>query len=372
MNPMSMPQATRTSAALAAPRRGGRSAPRRCDAAGHRCGGRCAARGAMLLATRRSARSGIGLGEIVLGTILSHVPLRARPHVGVAGRPGHHVAAAAAAGGARRAGRARCWRRVARPTRACCATRSPTRTCSGWRPVPGSGATAVIVAGPAVAAAAGGGVRRRGARRRADLRRRGRRRRPRARGYAIILAGVAVAAMLTAVQTYLQQQHTEEIRQIYNWILGSFSVASWSDVRLVLPYLVGELRRPARPPPDPRRAAGRGEEAGALGIHPGAHPADHRGRGDARHRRRGVGQRADRLRRHHRAARRAAHDQRELPGRPAGVDDRRRGVPRPGRPGRPHRAGADRDADRRGDRGRRRAVLPLRAAVAPQPARRAL
>ncbi|MBN9618982.1 MAG: iron chelate uptake ABC transporter family permease subunit, partial [Actinobacteria bacterium] len=54
----------------------------------------------------------------------------------------------------------------------------------------------------------------------------------RASGYAVILAGVAVAAMLTAIQTYLQQQHTDEIRQIYNWLLGSFSVASWSDVRL--------------------------------------------------------------------------------------------------------------------------------------------
>src|SRR5699024_8727405 len=35
--------------------------------------------------------------------------------------------------------------------------------------------------------------------------------------YAIILAGVAVAAMLTAIQTYLQQQHTDEIKQIYLW-----------------------------------------------------------------------------------------------------------------------------------------------------------
>jgi iron complex transport system permease protein len=89
-----------------------------------------------------------------------------------------------------------------------------------------------------------------------------------ASGYAIILAGVAVAAMLTAFQTYLQQQHTEEIRQIYNWILGSFSSATWSDVRLVLPYIAVSLgvllahRRIL----DVLRVGG--AEAGALGIHP--------------------------------------------------------------------------------------------------------
>jgi iron complex transport system permease protein len=87
-------------------------------------------------------------------------------------------------------------------------------------------------------------------------------------GYAVILAGVAVAAMLTAVQTYLQQRHTEEIRQIYNWILGSFSSASWSDVRLVVPYIAVSLgvlvahRRIL----DVLRVGG--DEAGSLGIHP--------------------------------------------------------------------------------------------------------
>jgi iron complex transport system permease protein len=90
----------------------------------------------------------------------------------------------------------------------------------------------------------------------------------RASGYAIILAGVAVAAMLTAVQTYLQQQHTEEIRQIYNWLLGSFSVASWADVRLVLPYLVvsGAILLAHRRILDVLRVGA--DEAGALGVHP--------------------------------------------------------------------------------------------------------
>ena len=52
----------------------------------------------------------------------------------------------------------------------------------------------------------------------------------------IVLAGVAVAALLTAVQTYLQQEHTQDIQLIYSWILGSLATASWSDVALILPY----------------------------------------------------------------------------------------------------------------------------------------
>jgi iron complex transport system permease protein len=90
----------------------------------------------------------------------------------------------------------------------------------------------------------------------------------RASGYAVILAGVAVAALLTAVQTYLQQQHTEEIRQIYNWLLGSFSSASWSDVRLVLPYIAVSLAvlLAHRRVLDVLRVGA--DEAGTLGIHP--------------------------------------------------------------------------------------------------------
>ena len=59
----------------------------------------------------------------------------------------------------------------------------------------------------------------------------------RSSGAAIVLAGVAVAALLTAAQTYLQQQHAPELQQVYAWILGSLSVATWSDVWLILPYV---------------------------------------------------------------------------------------------------------------------------------------
>jgi iron complex transport system permease protein len=53
----------------------------------------------------------------------------------------------------------------------------------------------------------------------------------------IVLAGVAVAALLTAIQTYVQQQHTQELQNVYSWILGRLSTATWSDVGLILPYV---------------------------------------------------------------------------------------------------------------------------------------
>jgi iron complex transport system permease protein len=52
----------------------------------------------------------------------------------------------------------------------------------------------------------------------------------------LLLAGIAVAAFLTAAQTLAQQAHAEDLRQVYSWILGQFSAAQWSDVRMVLPY----------------------------------------------------------------------------------------------------------------------------------------
>jgi iron complex transport system permease protein len=54
----------------------------------------------------------------------------------------------------------------------------------------------------------------------------------------LILAGVAVAAFLTALQTFLQQRESDTLREVYGWILGSLNTAGWSDVVLVLPYVV--------------------------------------------------------------------------------------------------------------------------------------
>jgi iron complex transport system permease protein len=54
----------------------------------------------------------------------------------------------------------------------------------------------------------------------------------------LILAGVAVAAFLTAVQTYLQQRNAETLREVYGWILGRLSTVGWTEVWVVLPYAV--------------------------------------------------------------------------------------------------------------------------------------
>ncbi len=54
----------------------------------------------------------------------------------------------------------------------------------------------------------------------------------------LILAGVAVAAFLTALQTYLLQRESETLRQVYGWILGRLTTVGWGEVLLVLPYVI--------------------------------------------------------------------------------------------------------------------------------------
>lgn len=52
----------------------------------------------------------------------------------------------------------------------------------------------------------------------------------------LVLAGVAVASFLTAVQTALQQRNVDSLRTVYAWILGRLSTAGWREVLLLLPY----------------------------------------------------------------------------------------------------------------------------------------
>jgi iron complex transport system permease protein len=54
----------------------------------------------------------------------------------------------------------------------------------------------------------------------------------------LILAGVAVAAFLTATQTFIQQQNSDTFREVYAWILGALVTVGWSEVVLILPYVV--------------------------------------------------------------------------------------------------------------------------------------
>ena len=66
----------------------------------------------------------------------------------------------------------------------------------------------------------------------------GGRRRLRSNAATLILAGVAVAALLTSAQTYLQQSSLISMARVYIWLLGSLATASWASVDLVAPYVV--------------------------------------------------------------------------------------------------------------------------------------
>lgn len=59
----------------------------------------------------------------------------------------------------------------------------------------------------------------------------------RSSGATLILAGVAVASLLTSAQTFLQQQSSGSIARVYIWLLGSLASASWHSVWIVVPYV---------------------------------------------------------------------------------------------------------------------------------------
>jgi iron complex transport system permease protein len=54
----------------------------------------------------------------------------------------------------------------------------------------------------------------------------------------LILAGVTVASFFTALQTFVQQQNSDTLQQVYSWILGGIPSSGWNDVGLLLPYVV--------------------------------------------------------------------------------------------------------------------------------------
>lgn len=53
----------------------------------------------------------------------------------------------------------------------------------------------------------------------------------------LILAGVIVALFMTAAQTFVQQQRSETLREVYSWILGGFGTAEWQSVAVITPYI---------------------------------------------------------------------------------------------------------------------------------------
>ena len=58
---------------------------------------------------------------------------------------------------------------------------------------------------------------------------------------ASLLAGVAVASLFTAIQTYIQQRESATLRQVYSWILGRLSTSGWDEVIMILPYAAVSL-----------------------------------------------------------------------------------------------------------------------------------
>ena len=155
----------------------------------------------------------------------------------------------------------------------------------------------------------------------------------------LILAGIAVASFLTACQTYVLQANSDAFREIFAWILGRVATSGWSEPALMLPYFVVTVAVVLRY----RRAldvlAVGDEEAAALGAGAPPGPAGGGAGRVARGGGGGVGQRPDRLRRHHRAPHRASRLRCQQPAGAAVVGAVRRGVHGARRSGRPHRAG---------------------------------
>ncbi len=116
-------------------------------------------------------------------------------------------------------------------------------------------------------------------------------------GTTLVLAGIAVVSFATAVQTFILQRNNEVVREVFQWVLGRLSGATWSDVLLILPYVVisSIVLILHRRQLDVFRVGD--VEAATLGMSVVALAVDHRGHRHARHGGGGVGQRADRLRR---------------------------------------------------------------------------
>jgi iron complex transport system permease protein len=58
----------------------------------------------------------------------------------------------------------------------------------------------------------------------------------------LILAGVAVGSMFSGVSSYLILKSGEHMPGVMSWVMGQFSLTSWDEVVIVLPYvLIGAL-----------------------------------------------------------------------------------------------------------------------------------
>jgi iron complex transport system permease protein len=57
----------------------------------------------------------------------------------------------------------------------------------------------------------------------------------------LILAGVAVASFFTALQTFVQQQNSDDIRRVYSWILGGLTTSGWDEILQLAPVALAGI-----------------------------------------------------------------------------------------------------------------------------------
>jgi cobalamin transport system permease protein len=84
----------------------------------------------------------------------------------------------------------------------------------------------------------------------------------------LLLAGVAVGLFLAAVQTYIMQRSAQDLQQIYYWLLGSLSVATWQQAAEILPYAAVSVTIVLLHGRHLDVLSVGDEEARALGVHP--------------------------------------------------------------------------------------------------------
>ncbi|MGH9247650.1 MAG: FecCD family ABC transporter permease [Acidimicrobiales bacterium] len=84
----------------------------------------------------------------------------------------------------------------------------------------------------------------------------------------LVLAGVAIASFLTAAQTFVQQRHSDTLRDVFSWILGSLGTARWNEAGVVAVYAaIGAVVLLLHRRLLDVLAVG-DEEADSLGVHP--------------------------------------------------------------------------------------------------------
>lgn len=54
----------------------------------------------------------------------------------------------------------------------------------------------------------------------------------------LILAGVAIGSLLVSVTSYLTMISNDKVHGILSWLMGSFSISDWDQLKLVSPYII--------------------------------------------------------------------------------------------------------------------------------------